>query len=153
MAEADGPTFGELLGPHRLAAHLTQEELAERAQLSRRAIQELERGTRSRPRRETVHLLAEALGLDTPARASLEVAARLARTPGTNGLSLAHLRVELPVLLSNFVGRERELAQVSRLLGVARLVTLTGAGGIGKTRLAMRVASSVAHQFTGCSGG
>ncbi|MBV9797678.1 MAG: winged helix-turn-helix domain-containing protein [Solirubrobacterales bacterium] len=46
----------------------------------------------------------------------------------------------LPVELTSFVGRERELAEVSTLLSRNRLVTLTGAGGSGKTRLALRVA-------------
>ena len=50
-------------------------------------------------------------------------------------------RDNLPLQLTSFVGRERELAQVAALLGGARLVTLTGAGGAGKTRLAIEVAA------------
>ena len=46
----------------------------------------------------------------------------------------------LPIQLSSFIGREREIAEVKRLLSTARLVTLTGAGGSGKTRLAIEVA-------------
>jgi non-specific serine/threonine protein kinase len=49
----------------------------------------------------------------------------------------------LPLQLSSFVGREREIGEVRRLLGGARLLTLTGAGGCGKTRLALRVADEV----------
>jgi transcriptional regulator with XRE-family HTH domain len=60
---ADHPLFGDLLRRHRLAAGLTQEELAERASLSRRGISDLERGARSHPYRETVRVLADALGL------------------------------------------------------------------------------------------
>ena len=49
----------------------------------------------------------------------------------------------LPIQLTSFIGREREIAEVKRLLGAARLVTLTGAGGAGKTRLALQVAADV----------
>ena len=56
-------SFGDLLRHHRLAAGLTQEELADRAGLSKRGISDLERGARTRPQRETVKLLAEGLGL------------------------------------------------------------------------------------------
>ncbi|MGB9252877.1 MAG: adenylate/guanylate cyclase domain-containing protein, partial [Mycobacterium sp.] len=55
----------------------------------------------------------------------------------------------LPVQLTSFVGRARQLAEVQGLLGADRLVTLTGAGGIGKTRLALQVADQVAAAFGG----
>ena len=50
----------------------------------------------------------------------------------------------LPTQLSTFIGREKEMAQIKRLLGEHRLVTLTGSGGIGKTRLAIQVAAELA---------
>ena len=53
----------------------------------------------------------------------------------------------LPVPLTGFVGRERELAEVARLVAAGRLVTLTGAGGVGKTRLAIEAAAAVAPGF------
>src|SRR5437867_4408786 len=56
-------------------------------------------------------------------------------TPGT-----ATVPNNLPAQLSSFVGREREIAEVRRLLGATRLLTLTGPGGVGKTRLALRAA-------------
>ncbi|HEV2132210.1 MAG TPA: AAA family ATPase, partial [Longimicrobiaceae bacterium] len=49
----------------------------------------------------------------------------------------------LPVHLTRFVGRERELAEAERLLARKRLLTLTGAGGSGKTRLALEIAARV----------
>jgi predicted ATPase/DNA-binding SARP family transcriptional activator len=56
-------------------------------------------------------------------------------------------RHSLPVRLTSFVGRERELAAVGELVGDARLVTLTGAGGAGKTRLAVEFAAAATEDF------
>ena len=55
----------------------------------------------------------------------------------------------LPVQLTSFVGRSRQLAEVRRLVVENRLVTLTGAGGIGKTRLAVQFAATAAGEFDG----
>jgi len=53
----------------------------------------------------------------------------------------------LPIQLTRFIGRERELAEVKRLLADTRLLTLTGPGGCGKTRLALQVANTVSDNF------
>jgi non-specific serine/threonine protein kinase len=53
----------------------------------------------------------------------------------------------LPVQLTSFIGRERELAEVEHLVSTSRLVTLTGAGGSGKTRLATQVANNISGTF------
>lgn len=55
----------------------------------------------------------------------------------------------LPATFTSFVGRRHEIASVSALLGTARLLTLTGAGGVGKTRLAREVAAASAKSFPG----
>lgn len=68
--------FGGLLRRSRHAAWLTQEELAERSGLSARTIQGIERGQVTRPQRESVRLLADALGLAGTPRAEFEAAAR-----------------------------------------------------------------------------
>lgn len=54
---------------------------------------------------------------------------------------------DLPLQLSSFVGREEEPAEVERLLEDARLLTLTGPGGCGKTRLALALADVLARRF------
>ena len=53
----------------------------------------------------------------------------------------------LPIQLTNFIGREKEIARVKQLLGDHRLVTLTGAGGTGKTRLSLQVAADILGDF------
>ena len=53
----------------------------------------------------------------------------------------------LPLPVSSFIGRERELEQTAAALGQARVVTLTGPGGVGKTRLALQAAGQVAPRF------
>src|SRR5947209_7525101 len=54
----------------------------------------------------------------------------------------------LPAEVSSFVGRGGEIAEIKRLLSTARLLTLTGPGGCGKTRLALRVATELRRAFT-----
>jgi len=163
---SDFHTFGTLLRQHRLAAGLTQAALAERSGVADRTIQELERGA-ARPRRATVRRLAVALSLLPSARAELEAVSsaprlrtRAAREPhadsvGRQGRTLSDRRPgvppatsadvrpnNLPIQPTALLGRERELTEVRALLGDgARLVTLTGPGGVGKTRLAVEVAS------------
>jgi predicted ATPase/DNA-binding XRE family transcriptional regulator len=133
--------FADLLRRHRAAAGLSQEELAERAGLSRRGISDLERGERRSPYPATVRRLADALRLGVTDRAALLASAQAA-------LSAAAAEVPtqppLPVPLTSFIGREREVAEVRSLLHRTRLLTLTGPGGIGKTRLALEVARSSA---------
>lgn len=75
MATLENTTFGELLRRYRLAAGLTQEELAERAALSVRGLGYLEKGAR-RPYRDTVRRLVEALALPTAERSAFEALAR-----------------------------------------------------------------------------
>jgi predicted ATPase/class 3 adenylate cyclase/DNA-binding CsgD family transcriptional regulator len=63
-------------------------------------------------------------------------------------VSTSAVSQRLPVQLSSFVGRDSELAQVRELLTENRLVTLTGTGGVGKTRLAVQIADQLAGEFT-----
>jgi transcriptional regulator with XRE-family HTH domain len=136
---ADTPSFGAVLRRHRRAAGLTHEALAEAAGLSARTISDLERGVSAAPRRDTLAALAAALGLAPEQRAALEAAARRPPEP-VRATGRPH---NLPAELTSFVGRERELAEVRGLVASSRLVTLTGAGGCGKTRLALRVAGDL----------
>ncbi|MGH3462892.1 MAG: helix-turn-helix domain-containing protein, partial [Kribbellaceae bacterium] len=127
------PVFGELLRRHRRAAGLSQEDLARRAGLSVDAIAALERGRRRAPRQLTVRLLAEALGLDPAAQSAFVAASSESAPPLTPRPP--------PLAPDELVGRATELSQATAALtGRARLLTLTGPGGVGKTRLAMATA-------------
>src|SRR5215470_4675808 len=55
------------------------------------------------------------------------------------------LLTNLPAQVSSFIGRDAEVAEVRRLVAGSRLVTLTGAGGAGKTRLGLQVAAGLVH--------
>src|SRR5829696_3553637 len=81
MENAPAASFAALLRRYRVAAGLSQEALAERAGLSARAISDLERGVRRAPYRETVSLLADALGLRDGDRAALREAVNRGRGP------------------------------------------------------------------------
>jgi predicted ATPase/DNA-binding XRE family transcriptional regulator len=150
MAAGDARSaFGSLLKRHRLRAGLTHESLAERAALSSRTISDLERGVSRRPHRDTLNLLIEALDLSAAERSALELAAWAAAI-GRAELTTSGPEVgSVPRHLTSFVGREEELRLTHDLLRHrgARLVTLTGAGGSGKSRLAIRLASDLMHEF------
>src|SRR5712692_7957749 len=149
MAVGDPAGFGALLRRHRLVAGLTQDALARQAGLSVRGIADLERGVRRSPFPNTVQRLADALHLDPTQRASLASAARRpsAVTQRRWGASGATSRHNLPAAISSFIGRERELAEVQARIVDARLLTLTGVGGCGKTRLALEVARAVLARY------
>jgi predicted ATPase/DNA-binding XRE family transcriptional regulator len=145
--------FGQLLRSYRLAAGLSQEALAERARMSTEGISALERGYRRSPQRETLELLARALTLGDDQRRDFEAAARagVTRRPGPASVTVGPWpepgTAALPLALTSYVGRERETSAIAALLRERRLVTLTGAGGVGKTRAALEVTSALGEDW------
>lgn len=113
---------------------MTQEELAERAEVSARTVSDTERGLRTVIYRDTARRLADALGLDDGARKEFEAAAR--------GRSGSQAAAPLPVAPTRLIGREQDLEIVLAAFETdgVRLLTLTGPGGIGKTRIALEAA-------------
>jgi predicted ATPase/DNA-binding XRE family transcriptional regulator len=132
-------TFGLLLRRWRLEAGLSQEALAELAQISPGAVSSYERGIRAVPHRATVALLADVLGLTGDTRLDFVASAR--REPATSIVPRrnSNLRLEL----DSFVGRETAAGDVRELLERHRIVTITGDAGVGKTRLALVVAAGL----------
>jgi predicted ATPase/transcriptional regulator with XRE-family HTH domain len=143
--------FGQALRTYRRAAGLTQEELAERAGVSPRSISGLERGEGVTPRRDTVTLLGTALGLSATDQQTLE--SMIVRIRGPRGLDVAPAvaepaRPNVPRSLNSFVGRDADMAELGSLISRAPLVTLVGAGGVGKTRLAQELAQEHTGSFS-----
>jgi predicted ATPase/DNA-binding XRE family transcriptional regulator len=135
-------TFGGWLRRRRRELDLTQEALAQLVGCARITIRKLEADD-MRPSRQLAELLVERLAVPADERASL---IRFSRggSPTNPALLPQH---NLPHTASSFVGREKELSAIQRLLSGSRLVTLTGAGGIGKTRLALQVAREVVADY------
>jgi predicted ATPase/DNA-binding XRE family transcriptional regulator len=134
---------GSLLRMHRDAAALTQEELAERAGVSARTVSDIERGLRSRLYSDTAARLAAALGLADRDLDSFMVVARGREAPQPHASSV-------PRPITELVGRDAELASVVDALNTGRrLMTVTGLGGVGKTRLALACAERLEETFAG----
>jgi len=158
MAEQATSGFAGLLRQLRAGAQLTQQELAKAAGVSPRSVSDLERGINRTARNDTAVQLAGALGLAEPIRslfvaaargriqAAQVLAARRSQAPGESPASAGGLHGFVPALTS-FVGRARSVSEVAGLLDRNRLVTVTGPGGAGKTRLAGQVANQVAGRF------
>ncbi len=155
-------SFAVLLRRLRAGAGLTQEELAQTAQLSSRSVSDLERGINLTARRETTRLLADALKLTGAARAEFEAAARgrvagdaAASSAGSGGSGggLAAVRT-LPRDVSSFVGRAAELEQMiiaarnsAAADGVVGIWAISGMAGVGKTVFAIHAAHRLAQDF------
>ena len=151
-----GMGLGDILRRHRERLGLTQEQLAEAAggSLSANTIGNIERG-KGRPYRHTLESLCDALGLVGEEREGL-LAARVSATRAETGPTAPPAdpipsvsAPALPTPATPLIGRRREADEVAALLGRpgVRLVTLTGTGGTGKTRLALEVASRLRRSF------
>ena len=138
-------SFGGQLKALREAAGFTQDELATIAGLSVHAVSALERGERRRPQAETVRALSAALDLSGPARDAFLASART--TADANAVEELST-VALPLALTTLLGRDADVQAMRQWLAdpAARLITLLGPGGVGKTRLALDIARTIADE-------
>ncbi|MCI4066960.1 helix-turn-helix domain-containing protein [Micromonospora sp. R77] len=139
----DVPRFGLLVRQHRMRIGLTQRELADFSTVSVRAIRDLEQGRARRPRQDTVRLIADGLRLGLRARADLESAANEGRTSWAVKAGYEADPPAPPFAVDVQLGREAETGVVLDELtgGGERLLTIVGIDGVGRTRLALEVAT------------
>ena len=154
-------TLGELLKFLRRRARLSQRELSIAVGYSESHISRIENGDRPLDRTNLLALFVPALRLQAEPEVVERLLALCAERPAqpSDASTSPHLtapapaippaRTNLPAQLTSFVGRVEEVAEVRDLLlnHTARLLTLTGAGGSGKTRLALRVGEEVVHAY------
>ena len=163
MTGPDIPTpsqrFGSVLRQLRTHAGLSQEDLADRAGLSVRAIGNLERGRTARPFGRTIRLLADALGggqdtlAELLAASSADAAAESESEEGPEPpRSPSHvIPAQLPSALPDFTGRHELLAQLRETLtsedDAVAIAAIHGPGGSGKTCLAIKLAHELAEDY------
>lgn len=147
--------FGDLLKFLRRRAQLTQRELSIAVGYSESQISRLESNQRAPDRSTLLALFIPALHIES----EQEIIEKLLELADANRFETRGARSEvyhslekpnhLPIQLASFIGRRKDLEAVGQLLGDmgVRLVTLTGEGGSGKTRLALEAGTRLAHQY------
>jgi transcriptional regulator with XRE-family HTH domain len=137
-------SFGQWLRKRRRGMDFTQSELANRAGCAQVTIKKLEAGE-LRPSKALAEALLRGLNIDTNQLDSFVRFARGGLTPEL--LSPELPKNNLPVELTSFFGREHEIAEIKLAIKEYHLVTLTGPGGIGKTRLSIQVAKGLLNDY------
>ncbi|HEU5098957.1 MAG TPA: helix-turn-helix domain-containing protein, partial [Roseiflexaceae bacterium] len=156
----DDMLFGQRVRQHRKELDMTQEDFAQRVGISTETVSKIERGER-RPSKHVAERMAQVLELAVEDRAGFVRAARVlltdtpelaeppAFTPPPAVAAPQRSRVSLPTPSTALVGRAAELAELARLLSDpdCRLVTVSGPGGMGKTRLAIEATARQSAAF------
>jgi predicted ATPase/transcriptional regulator with XRE-family HTH domain len=154
-------TFGEWLRQKRSELRLTRGEFADRVGCSVSMLRKIEDSER-RPSDQIAGLIANSLDIPEPdrptfvrvARGELGVERLFPKTPNSSTSNVSptqpHAHINLPVLPTPFVGRQSDMLELIQLLSSpdCHLLTLVGPGGIGKTRMAVEVASQMQPFFS-----
>src|SRR5215216_5120721 len=135
-------SFGEWLRQQRRMLDLTQQALADQVGCARITLRQIESGGR-KPSKELAQILLSKLGVPEIEQPQwVQFARGVSGFPAKPSNSFTPKPpTNLPASLTSFIGREKEQAELMKLVAKHRLVTLTGVGGIGKTRLSIQVAS------------
>jgi predicted ATPase/DNA-binding XRE family transcriptional regulator len=142
-------TFGAWLRQQRRILDLTQQTLADQAGCARITLRRIEADV-LKPSKELALILLEKLGIPENDRPQwVQFARGLTGYPEqTPGSSPAKPLTNLPSLLTTFIGREKEQVEIIQHINKYRLVTLTGSGGVGKTRLSIKVGGQVLGDYS-----
>ncbi len=140
-------SFGNWLRKQRRALDLTRQAFADRIGCAEVTLRRIEAGT-LKPSKELANILLDKLGIPETERSQwISFARGLSDFPSQSHQSSNKPITNLPAPLTTFIGREKEQSDVVGLIAKHRLVTLTGSGGVGKTRLSIRVGEQVLGNY------
>src|SRR6266496_1638634 len=140
-------SFGAWLHKQRRALDLSRKAFADQVGCAEVTLRRIETDT-LKPSKELANVLLEKLGISETERPQwISFARGLSGFPTKSIPSSNKAKSNLPASLTTFVGREKEQAEVTQLLAKRRLITLTGSGGVGKTRLAIAVGEHVLENY------
>jgi predicted ATPase/DNA-binding XRE family transcriptional regulator len=140
-------SFGQWLRQQRRMLDLTQQELADQLGCARITLRRIEADA-LKPSKELAVILLEKLGTPSTERESwLRFARGLSEFPESQVDSTSKPPTNFPATLTSFIGREKEQAEILKLVDQHRLVTLIGLGGVGKTRLSLKIGELVLGDY------
>jgi non-specific serine/threonine protein kinase len=141
-------SFGVWLRKQRRALDLTRQAFADQVGCAEVTLRRIEAGT-LKPSKELAGILLEKFGIPETERPQwISFARGLSGFPPSSSPSSNKSITNLPAPLTTFIGRKKEQAEVISLITKYRFVTLTGSGGVGKTRLSIKVGEQILSNYT-----
>jgi predicted ATPase len=140
-------SFGIWLRKQRRALDLSRQVFADQVGCAEVTLRRIEAGT-LKPSKELASVMLENLGIpETKLPQWISFARGISGLPSQAIPQAKKPITNLPAPLTSFIGREKELSEIIRLINHHRLVTLTGSGGVGKTRLSLRVGEQTLENY------